>query len=67
MKRGIRQGCPISAILYLFVAEILSEKIKNNENIQGFKANFMEKEVKNIQHADDMTLTLQNIESLKRA
>ena len=67
MKRGIRQGCPISAILYLFVAEILSEKIKNNENIQGFKANFMEKEVKHIQHADDKTLTLQNIESLKRA
>ena len=24
MSRGIRQGCPISALLYLFVAEILS-------------------------------------------
>lgn len=28
MKMGIRQGCPISAILNLFVAEILSEKNK---------------------------------------
>ena len=24
MSRGIRQGCPMSAILYLFVAEILA-------------------------------------------
>ena len=28
MSRGIRQGCPISALLYLFVAEILALKIK---------------------------------------
>ena len=29
MKRGIRQGCPISALLYIFVAEILAKKIKS--------------------------------------
>ena len=46
MKRGIRQGCPISAILYLFVAEILSLKIKQNQNIKGFKTDQMDKEVK---------------------
>lgn len=50
----IRQGWPISAILYLFVAEILPEIINNNKNIQGFNGYFMEKEVKNIHHADDM-------------
>ena len=36
MERGIRQGCPVSAILFLFVAEILSIKIRQNEEIKGF-------------------------------
>lgn len=67
MKRGIRQGCPISASLHLFVAEILSKKINNNENILGLKTNYMEKEVKNIQHAEDMTITQKNIKSYKHA
>lgn len=67
MHRGIRQGCPISALLYLFVAEILSDKIKNNGLINGFTVKNSEKEIKNIQHADDMTLSLKNIDSLKQA
>ena len=67
MHRGIRQGCPISAILYHFIAEILSIKVKENKNIKGFQTYYMEKEVKNIQHADDMTLILKNLESLNRA
>ena len=64
MKRGIRQGWPISALLYIFVAEILFIKIKENQNIKGFKTDQMDKEVKNIQRAEDMTLTLINIDSL---
>ena len=38
MNRGIRQGCPISAILYLFVAEILILKLKQNKEVVGIKA-----------------------------
>lgn len=49
-----------SAILYLFVAELLSVKIKNN----GFKHKNSDKEIKTIQHLDDITLTLEDIESL---
>ena len=67
MTRGIRQGCPISAILYLFVAEILSIKIKGNENIEGFTCRNMNKDVKTIQHADDLTMALKNIDSLRQA
>lgn len=33
MTRGIRQGCPIFALLFLFVTEILSIKIKIEPNI----------------------------------
>ena len=53
MTRGIRQGCPISALLYLFVAEILATKINQNQNIKGIAMN--NNEIKNIQHADDLT------------
>lgn len=57
----------MSAILYLFVAEILSRKIKGNVNIEGFKHKNSDKEIKNIQHADDMTLSLINIEFVTHA
>lgn len=67
MNRGIRQGCPISAILYLFVAEILSSKIKENNSIHGFTSKNLQDEIKNVQHADDMTVTLGDIESMKHA
>jgi hypothetical protein len=67
MHRGIRQGCPISAILYLFVAEILSDKIKSNKSIHGFTNKNLENEIKNNQHADDMTLTLSDTDSLIHA
>lgn len=40
MTRGIRQGCPISALFYLFVAEILSIKMKNEPNISGISINY---------------------------
>lgn len=35
-NRRIRQKCPISAILYLYVAEILSRKYKEENLIHGF-------------------------------
>ena len=52
MTRGIRQGCPLSALLFLFIAEILAIKI----NINGFAINNIE--IKDKQHADDFTVVL---------
>ena len=58
------QGCPISAILYLFVAEILALSITQNVNIHGIKPHISELELKSVQHADDLTVILKDILSL---
>ena len=62
MKRGVRQGCPISALLFILCVEIMSLGIKQNNNIKGITLN--NKEVKLSQYADDSTLILNNKESI---
>ena len=62
MNRGIRQGCPISALLFILVAEIIAISIRSEKNIKGITIN--EEEFKIIQLADDTTLFLKNIKSL---
>ena len=37
--------------------------LNNNNSIEGFTTTDFENEIKSIQHADDMTLTLKNIYS----
>ena len=57
ISRGIRQGCPISALLYILCAEIMAENIRNNKNINGIKIG-RDKEIKVTQMADDTTIIL---------
>ena len=35
VTRGVRQGCPLSALLYTIYAETLGEEIRTNPNIHG--------------------------------
>ena len=37
LSRSIRQGCPISALLFFFVAKILAIAIRTNKNIHGLE------------------------------
>jgi hypothetical protein len=60
---GVRQGCPLSALLFILCVEILAINIRNNQSIQGIKVNG--KEFKITQLADDMTLFLNDLNSLK--
>ena len=55
-----KQGCPISAILFILVTEILSIQIKQDRNRHGIKINTTGtlREVKCTQYADDTTFYL---------
>ena len=56
VKRGCRQGDPISAYIFILCAEILNVKLKNNKNIKGIHIN--NKGYIISQFADDITLFL---------
>lgn len=67
LKRGIRQGCAISAIIFILVIEILSTRLKNNKSITGIslnKYNGDSHEQLLSQYADDMSLFLENDKSI---
>ena len=37
LSRGIRQGCPISTLLYVLVAETLAEAVREESEIKGIR------------------------------
>ena len=67
ITKGIRQGCPASAIIFILVAEILASKIRESNDIKGFTKGNLDKEIKIIQHADDATMPLADVESVENA
>ena len=64
LKNSIKQGCPISAILYVLAAEPLGQAILKNKNIHGIKIPFSDKESKYFAHADDTSLTVADKKSI---
>ena len=72
MKRGVRQGCPISSLLFIIGAEILANKIRINKNIHGLQLGNMcnsnyNHEIKLMQYADDTILICTDETSLESA
>ena len=55
VTRGVCQGCPLSPLLYLLVAESLACTIRADPKINGFPLPGGDKRVKVSQYADDMS------------
>ena len=56
LKRGVRQGCPLSALLYVLVIEVLAIQIRLNPNIVGFKIGG--EKIVSAHYSDDATIII---------
>lgn len=62
IKRGIRQGCPLSMLLFILGLEPLSQKINNSPLVNGFSIG--NTHIKISQYADDVILFLTDPQSI---
>lgn len=65
IKRGCRQGDPLSPYLFLLCAEILGMLVRKSHKIKGLVIE--NKEYRILQYADDTVLCLDSTESLHYA
>ncbi len=63
LQRGVRQGCPLSPLLYCIVSEVMAEAIRNEPKIKGIKLPD-NSEIKISQYADDTTLFVSDTDSI---
>ena len=63
--RGVRQGCPLSGILFVIGVEILSNAIKRSSEIKGIQIK-QKQTVKITQHADDTTVFMKDVQSVQK-
>ena len=61
MERGVRQGCPISPLLFILTSELFARNIRNDDNIRGINIAGFSRPIKIRQFADDTTLFLRDL------
>ena len=64
VKRGVRQGDPLSPYLFVVAIEILTISLRSNDSIKGIKID--DNETKILAYADDMTAILYYISSARK-
>ena len=60
ISRGIRQGCPMSALLFIICVEVLGIKVRSSQSLAGFNFGYPQKPVKISRYADDGIMFLNN-------
>jgi len=63
LERGIRQGCPVSAYLFIICAELLAIKLRNSDSIKGITIGDCNYRV--MQFADDTVIMANNLLDIK--
>ncbi len=63
LQRGVRQGCPLSAYLFITALKTLANNITNDKHMKGIKIDNNEIEISLL--ADDITLILSELDSVK--
>ena len=66
IKRGVRQGCSLSMLLYVICFEPFAHKIRTLDEIKGLKLPGSNLEVKLSMYADDSTAILTNDSSAQK-
>ena len=68
ISRGIKQGCPLSSLLFVITVETMAIKIRQEESLKGVKLSIHHKhEFKISQLADDTTLFLKSKKDVTKA
>ena len=63
LKSGIRQGCPLSPVLFNIVLEVLATAVREEKEVKGIKIG---KEVKLSLFSDDKILYIKNLKDIAR-
>ena len=64
LDRGVRQGCPLSGLLFLIGIELPSSALQNDPTIRGIQVG--QKEIKIMQYADDTTVLVRDLDSVSQ-
>ena len=62
LQRGVRQGCPLSGLLFVIGIELFARTLKNDHTIKGIEVG--QEEIKITQYADDTTIFVRDCESV---
>ena len=66
LERSVRQGCPVSALLFILSVEILAIKIREDNEIKGFDIPGSTDVLKIVQYADDGVVFCNNLLELDK-